>query len=167
MHTQQQYAGTAAGGGGVSGASGDVIGGGGGGGGDELVFDVTSTLGTALVVAVPAGCDADTLKRAVAAEHEQCHPEYGAVRVKQLYGLRPVPEGMGVSQWIAINTTALRHRSFTWLMAQLATSREVTGGMAEMEFASPVGKGEGTRGTSIHFHFSFSLPFRFVYSVFP
>jgi hypothetical protein len=72
--------------------SGGTPSGGGGGGGSELVFDVTSTLGTALVVALPSGCDAETLRRAIASEHEQCHPEYGAVTVKQLYGLRPVPE---------------------------------------------------------------------------
>jgi len=35
------------------------------------VFDVTSTLGTALVVAVAGTCDAEGLKTAIAVEHEQ------------------------------------------------------------------------------------------------
>ena len=108
---------------------------------DEAVFDVTSTLGTALVVAVKMGMglDAETLRAAIAREHEALHPEYGTVKVKALYGLCPVPDGMGVSQWVAISDVALRHRSFSWLMAQIATSKEVPGGMTEMPFASPVG----------------------------
>ena len=104
----------------------------------ELVFDVTSSIGTAVVVAVSSRSpDADALRAAVATEHEACHPEYGAVSVRKLWGLRALPDGSGVSQWIPITTTALRHRTFTWLMAQLDVSPDVPGAAEEMEFASP------------------------------
>ena len=118
--------------------------------GRALVFDVTSTLGTALVVALPpsasAAPDAETLRSAVAREHERCHPEYGAVTVTHLFGLRPLPDGSGASQWIPITTTALRHRAFAWLMARLDVSKTpeddegaAAGTPTEMAFASPTG----------------------------
>ena len=114
----------------------------------ELVFDVTSSIGTAVVVAVSSRSpDADALRAAVATEHEACHPEYGAVSVRKLWGLRALPDGSGVSQWIPITTTALRHRTFTWLMAQLDVSPDVPGAAEEMEFASPAGMRLTNRST--------------------
>ena len=114
----------------------------------ELVFDVTSSIGTAVVVAISSRSpDADALRAAVAAEHEACHPEYGAVSVRKLWGLRALPDGSGVSQWIPITTTALRHRTFTWLMAQLDVSPDVPGAAEEMEFASPAGMRLTNRST--------------------
>ena len=63
------------------------------------------------MVAVPRnGCTTDALRRAVAAEHEQCRPEFGKVTVRNLYGLR-THEAMGASQWVAVTDVALRHRA--------------------------------------------------------
>jgi hypothetical protein len=95
-----------------------------------LVFDVSSNLGTSFVVAVPASAaagagsgGAKALRDAVAAEHRTTHPEYGDVSVTFMYGLRQVPDGaVGVSQWVAVTDTALRHRKFSWLMVALEPS---------------------------------------------
>ena len=90
------------------------------------------------MVAVPRnGCTTDALRRAVAAEHEQCRPEFGKVTVRNLYGLR-THEAMGASQWVAVTDVALRHRadSMSWLMADLETSKAVPG-VETMDFASP------------------------------
>jgi hypothetical protein len=79
----------------------------------------------------------DALRRAVAAEHEQCRPEFGKVTVRNLYGLR-THEAMGASQWVAVTDVALRHRAdqMSWLMAELETSKRVAG-VETMDFASP------------------------------
>ena len=90
------------------------------------------------MVAVPRnGCTTDALRRAVAAEHEQCRPEFGKVTVRNLYGLR-THEATGASQWVAVTDVALRHRadSMSWLMADLETSKRVPG-VETMDFASP------------------------------
>ena len=73
----------------------------------------------------------------MAAEHEQCRPEFGKVTVRNLYGLR-THEAMGASQWVAVTDVALRHRadSMPWLMADLETSKRVPG-VETMDFASP------------------------------
>ena len=98
------------------------------------MFDVTSTLGTSLVVAVPASAatraegGARALRDAVVAEHKATHPEYGDVSATFMYGLRQVPESAassafgGLSQWVAVTDTALRHRTFSWLMVALEPS---------------------------------------------
>ena len=73
------------------------------------------------MVAVPrTRCTVDALRKAVAAEHEQCRPEFGKVTVRNLYGLR-THEAMGASQWVAVTDVALRHRAdqMSWLMAEL------------------------------------------------
>ena len=90
------------------------------------------------MVAVPrTRCTVDALRRAVAAEHEQCRPEFGKVTVRNLYGLR-THEAMGASQWVAVTDVALRHRAdqMSWLMAELETSKRVAG-VETMDFASP------------------------------
>ena len=68
--------------------------------------------------------------------------------VTHLFGLRPLPDGSGASQWIPITTTALRHRAFAWLMARLDVSKTpeddegaAAGTPTEMAFASPTGCG--------------------------
>jgi len=137
-----------------------------------MVFDVTSTLGTSIVVAVGVppvlsagmgkqsqvpGVSSKTLRNAIAREHKACHPEFGDVVVKQLYGLRAVPTTFlnngGTAQWVAVTDTALRHRSFVWLMAQLEVTSAgagagAPGGSAETweeedkeieRFGSPIG----------------------------
>ena len=98
------------------------------------MFDVTSTLGTSLVVAVPASAaaraegGAKALRDAVVAEHKATHPEYGDVSATFMYGLRQVPESAtasalgGLSQWVAVTDTALRHRTFSWLVVALDPS---------------------------------------------
>ena len=122
------------------------------------MFDVTSTLGTSLVVAVPASVaaraepgGAKALRDAVAAEHRAAHPEYGDVSATFMYGLRQVPESSAsafgaLSQWVAVTDTALRHRTFSWLMVALEPSvvppgeAEALAAAAGAEaFGSPVG----------------------------
>ena len=105
------------------------------------MFDVTSTLGTSLVVAVPASVvaraepgGAKALRDAVAAEHRAAHPEYGDVSATFMYGLRQVPESSAsafgaLSQWVAVTDTALRHRTFCWLMVALEPSVVPPGGV--------------------------------------
>ena len=119
---------------------------------------MTSTLGTSLVVAVPASVaaraepgGAKALRDAVAAEHRAAHPEYGDVSATFMYGLRQVPESSAsafgaLSQWVAVTDTALRHRTFSWLMVALEPSvvppgeAEALAAAAGAEaFGSPVG----------------------------
>ena len=123
------------------------------------MFDVTSTLGTSLVVAVPASAaaraegGAKALRDAVVAEHKATHPEYGDVSATFMYGLRQVPESSAsafgaLSQWVAVTDTALRHRTFCWLMVALEPS-VVPPGEAEALAAAAGAEAFGSPGSDV------------------
>ena len=123
----------------------------------ELEFGVTSSIGTSIVVYVPATCDVATLTKAVAAEHQSCYPKLGKVVVKSIHGKHVTASD---ETWVPVSDATLRRRAFSRLLAEVTAGKTADGlgftanaidaspvALASLNAAS-VMLGSGARGAS-------------------